>query len=376
MLGISWRSAQYPDMNALDRLFLERANELARRGIGNTSPNPAVGAVVVAGGRIVGEGYHHVAGGPHAEVYALNAAGERARGGTLYLTLEPCNHFGRTPPCSNAVVDSGVARVVIGVPDPNPKTAARGIEALKSAGIDVEIAGDAESLALIEPFERAIRAHRPYLTLKMAMSLDGYIAALSGMQHWLTGAQAREFVRELRIAHDAVGVGAGTVRVDNPRLTVRPPHRRLQAYRRLVLCETDTVDPKSLVFAPHEGYARTMVAVPAGARERFADLERVADVLYVGGADSRTLDIAQALRDLRKAGVMSILCEGGPTLAAKLFECGLVDRFYGLVAPQLLRSNEAVPVLTGTTLPDVRGLRFDGVERVGPDLLVTGIVDV
>lgn len=363
-------------MDAIDRLFLERANELARRGAGNTSPNPAVGAVVVAGGRIVGEGYHHRAGEPHAEVHALQMAGDLARGATLYVSLEPCNHFGRTPPCSHAVRDAGITRAVIGAEDPNPKTARGGIAYLREAGIDVEVAHDADSRAIIEPFERAMRNKRPYVSLKMAMSLDGFIAGSRGVQQWLTGTQAREFVRELRIAHDAVGVGAGTVRVDNPRLTVRPEHRRLLPYRRVVLCETDPVDPQSLIFVPRDGYAPTIVLAPGGARERFASLERVADVLYVGSPDALQLDLKQALRDLLAAGITSLLCEGGPTLAARLFESRLVDRFYGLVAPTLLRAPGAVPVLAAGTLPEVPGLRFDRVERVGADLLVAGIINV
>lgn len=360
----------------LDRVFLERANELARRGLGNTSPNPAVGAVVVRDGKIVGEGYHRRAGEPHAEVHALQAAGERARGATLYVSLEPCNHFGRTPPCTHAVAQGEIARVVVGVRDPNPKTDGGGVAYLREHGIAVDVVDDPESRRIVEPFARAIRSERPYVTLKMAMSLDGYVTAKSGIQQWLTGPQAREFVRELRMEHDAVAVGAGTVRVDNPRLTVRPEHRRRVPYRRVVLCETDTIDARSLIFSPREGYARTIVAAPSGLRERFANVESVADVLYVGPRDSTQLDLAQAMRDLRRSGIASLLCEGGPTLAAGLFEHGLVDRFYGLIAPQMLRSEQAVPVLTRGSLPLVRGLRFDRVERVGPDLAISGIVDV
>ncbi|HEY9179209.1 MAG TPA: RibD family protein, partial [Candidatus Baltobacteraceae bacterium] len=243
-------------------------------------------------------------------------------------------------------------------------------------GIEVEVAGDPSSREIVEPFARAVRAQRPYVTLKMAMSLDGYVAGTRGIQQWLTGSQARELVRELRIEHDAVAVGAGTVRVDNPRLTVRPEHRRLVPYRRVVICETDPVDPASLIFVPREGYARTIVVAPAGAREPFTLLESVADVRYVGPPDATQLDLEGALCELRAAGITSLLCEGGPTLAARLFDLGLVDRFYGLVAPSLLKGPDAVPVLAHGTLAEVRGLRFDRVERVGADLLIAGIVDV
>jgi diaminohydroxyphosphoribosylaminopyrimidine deaminase/5-amino-6-(5-phosphoribosylamino)uracil reductase len=362
-------------VNPLDRLYLERAYELARRGIGSTSPNPPVGAVVVRDGWIAGEGYHHRAGEPHAEVYALRAAGELARGATLYVSLEPCNHFGRTPPCSRAVADAGIARAVIGAADPNPKTDAGGMQYLRDRGINVELVQDAQAMAIIEPFAHAIRSERPYVSLKMAMSLDGFVASQHGRREWLTGEESREFVRELRIEHDAVVVGAGTVRVDDPQLTVRPPHHRLRNYVRVVACETDAVDPASAVFAPIEGYAKTIVLAPAGARARFAQLEGAADVAFVGRENDMDLDMAQGLRALRERGITSLLCEGGPTMAGHLLAKGLVDRFHWLIAPRLLRGESAVPVLSAGALSGLRGLRFDRVERLGRDLLVSGIID-
>lgn len=359
-------------MKAEDRLYLERAYELAERGIGNTSPNPAVGAVVVRDGQIAGEGYHHRAGEPHAEVHALRAAGDRARGATLYVSLEPCSHFGRTPPCADAVATSGISRVVVGTLDPNPKTDGGGVTTLRRQGIEVEIADDERARNIVEPFARAIRSRRPYVTLKMAMSMDGYIASKPGRQEWLTGEEAREYVRELRVAHDAVAVGAGTVRVDNPQLTVRPPHHRLRDYVRVVMCETDTVDASSNVFIPEEGYAQTIVVGPAGLHEKFSNLRGVANLLLVGNDDATQLDVAQGLEALRGRGIASLLCEGGPTLAGHLLQRRLVDRLVWLVAPRLLRTAEAVPVLLVGDLAAVRGLRFDGVERLGADLLISG----
>jgi diaminohydroxyphosphoribosylaminopyrimidine deaminase/5-amino-6-(5-phosphoribosylamino)uracil reductase len=359
-------------MKALDRLYLERAYELAERGAGSTSPNPAVGAVIVRDGEIVGEGYHHRAGEPHAEVHALRMAGDRSRGATLYVSLEPCSHFGRTPPCAHAVCDAGISRVVAGASDPNPKTDGRGAQYLRDRGIEVEIAGDERARTIIEPFARAIRSNRPYVTLKMAMSIDGFIASKPGRQEWLTGEEAREYVRELRIAHDAVAVGAGTVRVDNPQLTVRPPHRRMREYVRVVMCETDTVDASSTVFVPEDGYAQTILVAPRGAREKFSNVTSVANVVLVGDDAAMQLDIAGALQALHTRGITSMLCEGGPTTAGHLLQRGLVDRLVWLVAPRLLRTAEAVPVLTAGDLAAVRGLRFDGVERLGADLLISG----
>ena len=227
-------------LTSLDRLYLDRAYELAARGIGSTSPNPPVGAVVVRDGKILGEGYHHVAGAPHAEANALAQAGD-ALGATLYVSLEPCNHVGRTPACAQTVVDAGIRRAVIGTFDPNPRTNRGGVARLREAGIEVEIAGDTRALQLVEPFARAVRDKRAYLTLKMAMSVDGAITSKPGVQEWITGEPERLYVRDLRIAHDAVMVGAGTVRVDDPQLTVRPPHDRLRPYVRVVVCETDSV---------------------------------------------------------------------------------------------------------------------------------------
>lgn len=362
-------------MGPLDQLYLERAYELAERAAGSTSPNPAVGAVVVYDGEIAGEGYHHRAGEPHAEVHALHAAGERARGATLYVSLEPCNHTGRTPPCSHAVADAGIARVVVGTPDPNPRTAQGGIGYLRDRGVTVEIAGDTRAQAIVEPFAHAIRSKRPYVTLKMAMSLDGFIATKSGRQEWLTGEEARAFVRDLRISHDAVGVGAGTVRVDNPNLTVRPAHHRLREYVRVVLCETDTVDPESNVFRERDGYAKTVVVAPAGAAAKFENLAHTADVLFVGDAPAAQLDLEAGLRALKTRGIESLLCEGGPTMAGHLIARNLVDRVVWLVAPRFLRSDTSVPVLTSESLAGVRGLRFDRVERLGPDILLSGIID-
>lgn len=354
-----------------DRLYLDRAYELAARGIGNTAPNPPVGAVVVRGGRIVGEGYHHRAGEPHAEANALAMAGDAARGATVYVSLEPCNHTGRTPPCANALIDAGVARVVVGAIDPNPKTKGAGIASLRERGIAVEVTNDARAAELIHVFAGSLRDDRPYVTLKMAMSLDGAIASKPGVAQWLTSEATRSYVRDLRIAHDAVMVGAGTVRVDDPQLTVRPAHHRARPFVRVVACETDTVPETSRVFSELEEYAKTVVLVPAGLRPLFASLAAVADVMFVGDERSEQLDLAQAMRALREREIYSVLCEGGPTLAGRLISGGLVDRFVWAIAPVLLHGDGAVPVLAGTKLGEQK-MQFEKVERIGRDVVVTG----
>jgi diaminohydroxyphosphoribosylaminopyrimidine deaminase / 5-amino-6-(5-phosphoribosylamino)uracil reductase len=328
----------------------------------------------VRDGAIIGEGYHHRAGAPHAEIEALRAAGD-AKGATLYVTLEPCAHTGRTPPCAPALVAAQIARVVIGTRDPNPMTAGAGIAILTAAGIATEVVDAPEAFELVESFAIAVRnKKRPYVALKLACSMDGFVASHSGESRWLTGRQARSFVRELRIEHDAVMVGAGTIRVDNPLLTVRPPHDRARPYDRVVVCETDLVSPTSSVFEPVVGYRRTIVLAPAGCRELFSLLEGVADVVYVGTDRDFHLDLASALHSLRDRDIQSVLCEGGPTLAAHLLEARCVDRVYWLTAPLKLAAPGAVPALVRDANLMLPSIEFERVEALGNDMLATGLV--
>ena len=362
---------EYSDgkLTPLDEVYLQRAYELAARGIGSTLPNPPVGAVIVRENQIVGEGYHHRAGAAHAETYALEQAADAARGATIYVSLEPCGHVGSTPPCTGALVEAGIVRVVAGTLDP---TEHGGAEHLRRHGLDVVVAHDDAARDLIEMFGRAASMARPYLAVKMAMSLDGAIAARPGVQEWLSGEQSREFVRSLRIGYDAVMVGAGTVAVDDPQLTVRPPRDRLRPYVRVVLCEREGLSPRSRILAQEAGYARTIVLAPGAVAETFHELREVADVVAVGTPQSRRLDLLEALEALRARGIFSVLCEGGPTLAGRLIAARQADRFYWLIAPLLLRGETSVPVLAGAELQAMR-LRFDRTERIGGDLLVSGV---
>ena len=364
------------DQHAIDALHMQRAYELARRGAGDTSPNPNVGAVFVRDGVIIGEGYHRKAGLPHAEIDALKAAGDDVRGATLYVSLEPCFHEGRTGSCARKLVPSGLARLVVGTLDPNPQTHGQGIRLLQDAGVEVTVLDDPEARALIEIFAAAMRhPDRPAVALKMAMSLDGYVNGTRGTRQQLTGSSWTEYVRRLRIVHDAVMVGAGTIRVDDPLLTVRPHHDRLVPFMRVVGCETDTVSETSRVFAPVEGYAQTIVLAPAGVKERFENLRDVADVVFVGDETSMELDLAGAMRALRARGVQSVFCEGGPTLGGRLIAKGLVDRLYWAIAPVLLRNESALPVLAGADLASLqKRIDVDIVERIGDDVLISGVL--
>jgi diaminohydroxyphosphoribosylaminopyrimidine deaminase/5-amino-6-(5-phosphoribosylamino)uracil reductase len=360
-------------LTALDRLYLQRAYELAARGLGNTAPNPPVGAAIVRDGRIVGEGYHHRAGEAHAETNALAEAGDAAQGATLYVSLEPCVCAGLVPACAPAIARAGIARVVAGVIDPNPKNDGAGVVFLRERGVRVEVADDERARELIDIFAGSIARDRPYTSLKMAMSLDGAITSEPGVQEWITSEPERLYVRELRITHDAVMVGAGTVRVDDPQLTVRPPHHRLRRFVRVVACESETIAATSRILAQVEDYAKTIVLAPTGQSRRFDNLREVAEVLLVGGPDDQRLDLPSAMKALRAKNIYSVLCEGGPTLGARLIAAGVVDRFYWAIAPVLLGNDRAVPVLAGVDFAALQPrLQFERVMRVGDDVVISG----
>ncbi len=327
------------------------------------------------GSTTLGEGFHRIRGSAHAEVEALDdarARGNDVRGATMYVTLEPCDHTGLTPPCSLAVAHAGIARVVIGTLDADPRTQGGGVRRLRDAGVVVDMADDALALSLVEEFSCHVVRDRPYVRVKLASSLDGYVAPRPGERHWLTGAEARDYVRELRASYDAVMVGAGTVRIDDPQLNVRPPRARRKPYVRIVACEETPVPHERAIFTALEGYAKTIVLAPAGKRDVFASLESIAEVVFVGEPATRTLDLAAAMRALHARGIATILCEGGPTLAARLLAAGLVDRVDWLVAPVLLAGPEAVPALANATLAQT--LHFERVAQLGPDALLAAVV--
>jgi len=321
-----------------EREYLELALELAEGGRGTTTPNPVVGAVVVADGTVVGEGWHERKGGPHAEVVALGHAGERARRGTLYVTLEPCAHHGATPPCADAVIEAGIARVVAAVGDPNPKTNGRGFERLREAGIEVEQpGGELEWRARIqnEGFRTWVALGRPFVTYKAAVTLDGRVAAAGGDARWVSGEASRRLVHEVRARADAVAVGMGTVRSENPRLTARD----VEAARQ----------PRRLAF----GHG----PLPAG-----SELELLSGSLE------------EELAGLAEEGVQSLLLEGGPTLAGAFLRAGLIDKLMLFVAPKLLGGDDAPSLFSGPAverLADAIPATHVAWEQVGEDLLVT-----
>ncbi|GAA0413847.1 riboflavin biosynthesis protein RibD [Acrocarpospora corrugata] len=336
---------------------MRRAVALAARGLGTTSPNPIVGCVILdADGEVAGEGFHEYAGGPHAEVNALRAAGERAKGGTAYVTLEPCDHTGRTGPCSLALIEAGVARVVVAVPDPNP-LASGGAERLRRHGIRVDTG------VLTEEAENGnaawltfVRRRRPYVTWKFAATLDGRSAAEDGTSKWITSPEARADVHRLRAEHDAILAGIGTVLADDPQLTARPSRKPLL---RVVLDSDGRTPPGARVL---DSAAPTLIAVAEGTEISHPDVVRLARTPY-------GIDLDGLLAELYRRQVVSLLVEGGPVVAGSFLRAGLVDRVVGYLAPALLGSGASALGSAGVaTLAQTHRLIFHDISPVGPDL--------
>jgi diaminohydroxyphosphoribosylaminopyrimidine deaminase/5-amino-6-(5-phosphoribosylamino)uracil reductase len=361
-------------MTAADERFMRRALELAERGRGLTSPNPMVGAVVVTpAGEVAGEGAHLRAGGPHAEIEALGAAGGRASGATLYLTLEPCTHPGRTPPCAPTIVAAGVRRVVAAIRDPNPFVAGRGFEVLRSAGIEVASGILADAAARQNRvFLTAMTARRPHVTLKAAMTLDGKIADADGASRWITGERARAHAHRLRREADAIVVGVGTVLRDDPRLTVRldRPWPR-EPYR--VVLDTNARTPDEARFIRAGDPARALVAVGEGAPAgRLGDLGAAgAGIIRCARRDGR-VDLDALLEALFARDVRAVLVEGGGEVHAAFLEAGLVDRVAIYVAPLLVGGRAAPTPVGGAGRELKRAVRLGAFEvtPLGDDILL------
>jgi diaminohydroxyphosphoribosylaminopyrimidine deaminase/5-amino-6-(5-phosphoribosylamino)uracil reductase len=354
-----------------DAAYMRLALAEAERGRGTTAPNPMVGCIVVAGNEIVGRGFHERAGEPHAEVFALREAGDRARGAEVFVTLEPCSHHGRTPPCADALVDAGVGRVVAAMIDPNPKVSGRGIVRLREAGIEVSVGVcGAEAARLNEGFVTVVTRGRPFVTLKLAMSLDGRIAARGGVSQWISGEAARRRVQVWRSEHDGVLVGTGTLLCDDPRLTVRDLPVRRQP-RRFVL-DRCLRAPARRVFDVSEAPTTVFCggeAPDARRRELEALGVEVVELPAVPGG----LDLRAALASMVPHGVMTLLVEGGGEVAGALRDADLIDRCRFFVAPMLLGGRDASAAVAGLGAASPQSAtRFSSwrVEQVEGDLLI------
>jgi len=358
-----------------DRRAMALALRLARRGAGYTSPNPMVGAVVVRDGAIEGRGYHRRVGGPHAEVEALRQAGEAARGATLYVTLEPCNHHGRTPPCTEAVLAAGITRVVIASMDPNPRVAGGGAEYLRERGLVVETGLlEAEALRLNEAFVKAVTTGLPWVIAKVAATLDGKIATRTGDARWVTGPAARAWVHRRRHEVDAILVGRGTVAADDPQLTTRLARGRGRDPIRVILDSTLNLPQTARVFSLDSPSPTWVACTPRAPAHRIAALQaRGTEVLVIPG-NGRTVPLPELLQELGRRQVQSLLVEGGAEVLWSFFGQGLVDKAHFCFAPKLVGGRQAPGLLGGEgvgRMQDAIILETITMRRLGEDLLIT-----
>ena len=358
--------------------FMQRALDLARRAKGRTSPNPLVGAVIVKDGKVIGEGYHRKAGTPHAEVHALNAAGADAKGATLYVNLEPCCHWGRTPPCTEALIRAGVVQVYIADVDPNPRVAGKGVQQLQDAGIDVHVGicrQDASDLN--EVHRKYIQTGKPFVILKTAMSLDGKIATTSGESQWITSEASRQRGHEVRDAVDAILVGRGTVTRDNPALTTRLQNRDGQDATRIVLDSHGRTPPEARIFNT-ESEVGVIVAVTPGAPSENVDvLEKAgATVITVPAAHGDRVCFRSLMEILGKREITSVLIEGGSEVNASALAAGIVDKVMCFIAPKLIGGQDAPGPIGGVgirNLTDAAHLRRVSVTPIAEhDFLIEG----
>jgi diaminohydroxyphosphoribosylaminopyrimidine deaminase/5-amino-6-(5-phosphoribosylamino)uracil reductase len=365
--------ANPPSARDLDLRSMRAALALARRGLGSVWPNPSVGCVLVKQGRVVGRGWTQPGGRPHGETEALRRAGEDARGATAYVSLEPCCHWGRTPPCVEALIAAGVQRAVVALEDPDPRVAGQGLHRLKAAGLDVETGLCAAEAAEVNAgFFSRLRLGRPFVTLKLGTSLDGRIATASGESQWITGPPARERAHALRAVHDAIMVGTGTALADDPQLTCRLPGLAHHSPVRVVIDRHLRMPPTmQLVASAREVPTWVLTSLSADPLRRQALADGGVTLIEIEGDSNGDIDLATALAALGERGITRLLVEGGGRLAAALVRARLVDRLVWVHAP-LLIGNDGVPAIADLgleVLADAPHFERLSTETVGDDVL-------
>jgi diaminohydroxyphosphoribosylaminopyrimidine deaminase/5-amino-6-(5-phosphoribosylamino)uracil reductase len=353
--------------------MMRRALALARRGLGRTSPNPAVGCVIVRNGEIVGEGWHRKAGTPHAEIHALRQAGDRTFGADVYVTLEPCSHHGRTPPCAEALIAAGVARVFAGMSDPNPLVAGRGVAMLRNAGIAVECGILEDQCRLLnEAFVKHVTTGLPFVILKSAMTLDGKTATASGDSKWITCEESRRYVHTLRSKVDAIMVGVGTVLADDPQLTCRMV-RGKDPVR--VVVDSRLRTPSGAALFQLDSPADTILATVERDPEKNAAIQRLGATTLLCRESGGRVDLEDLLHRLGARGIQSILLEGGRELVGTAVRKGLVDKFLFFYAPKIIAGEDGYGLCAGRGIErmgDALTLRNTSVRRFAEDFLVIG----
>lgn len=361
-----------------DSAYMAMALKLARRGAGYTSPNPMVGAVVVKNGRVVGKGYHRAVGTAHAEVNAIENAGAEARGATLYVTLEPCNHTGRTPPCTEKILEAGIRRVVVAMPDPNPNVTGGGNAYLSSRGIDITCGVlEEKALRLNECFVKHVRTGLPFVLLKCAATMDGRLATRTGDSKWITGPKARRFVHRIRHEVDAIMVGAGTALADDPSLTARLENKKTRNPRRVILDTGLTLPETAKVLRPATDSDTILVAGPGAPDEKKARLAglgaTILEMPLVGGR----IDLADLMKRLGKMGITSLLVEGGGSVLASALRDGIADKVLFFYAPKILGGDDGVPICRGpgaALISDAVALEHIRVRRFDDDVMIEGYI--
>ena len=344
--------------------YMKKAIELGRKGVGRTAPNPPVGAVIVKDGRIIGEGFHPKAGKPHAEIYALNSCTENPAGSTLYVTLEPCCHYGKTPPCTEAIIKAGIKRVVYAVEDPNPEVACKGIRALANAGIEV-LAGvcSQEAGELFGWYSKWMKTGIPFVTLKAAMTLDGYIAASNGGSKWISSEESRQFVHELRNRMDAVLIGIGTALADDPLLTCRMNDGRDPM--RII------IDKNLEIPSDAKCLGDKCIIVTAASSKRIDITDTGAKIIHTVLNKEELFDWVGIFRLLGDMGMHSVLVEGGSSIISSLLKTSIVDKIVLFIAPKILGSGIKLVSWDKTSrIEDALDLMIDNVQTKGGDIMV------
>lgn len=365
------------DNTELHKSFMKRALRLALRGRGRTSPNPMVGAVVVLEGEVIAEGFHEVVGGPHAEVRALKHAGNRAKGATLYVTLEPCNHYGRTPPCTHAVLDAGIKRVVVGMADPNPHVKGSGADFLRSRGVPVQVGVlENECRFINQPFIKHSTTGIPFVTVKAAATLDGRIATRSGDARWISNERSRRFVHKLRHALDGILVGIETALRDNPLLTARlPGNKSVRQPTRVVLDAALRLDPTGrLVETAREVPLWVACSEDAPDRNEGKLLDAGVEILRLPSEGGR-IDLSALLRELGRRQLTSLLVEGGSRVIGSFIRNRMADDFFLFYAPKILADGEGIPMVQGSVceeMADATPVYDLHVRRFGDDVMLSG----
>jgi diaminohydroxyphosphoribosylaminopyrimidine deaminase/5-amino-6-(5-phosphoribosylamino)uracil reductase len=357
---------------------MHRAIALAESALGTTSPNPAVGAVVVKDGAIIGQGFTLPPGQSHAEISALQQAGDRARGATLYTTLEPCCHFGRTPPCTQAIIAAGIKQVYVAVIDPNPKVAGKGLTELEDSGILVVHKESEAAAQLYEGFAKHINTGMPFVIAKFA-SMDGKIATRTGDSKWVTGPEARNLVQKMRRESDAIMVGINTVLADDPLLTVRGEAGQPSALQPLrVVLDSHCRTPPTAKMLQEPGQTLIFTSAEASPDRMEALKAAGADVIRTSLGSNKRVDSSLALAEIGSRGVVNLLVEGGGMVLGSLFDAGLVDKVHAFIAPVIIGGVEAASPVAGhgvQQMPDAWRLQRTKLEPIGADWLITGYLD-